>query len=348
MAQRPIRIGIIGAGAIVRNRHLPGFSTVEDCRAVVVCNRRRETAEAVAKKWEIPHVVDTPEEVLARDDINAVIVGTYPNLHRALALAAFKHGKHVLVQSRMAYDWADAKAMLAAAKKHPELVNQVCITGRSVPAEGFLTRLVRAGELGELRLVRANALLGDVLDPEAPLHWRFDRELSGSNIGHVGIWNEWLNRIMGPAKTVAATGKVFTARRKDPVTGKLRPVDIPESVCISGEMENGAHYVYTFSGVSAFPPPATLEVYGTRGTLYYDHERQDIRIGRVGKSQALEPVTIPEPEKTRWTVEQDFANAIRKGTPVTPSFADAMAYTMFVEAARRSLDQGKTIRLPLR
>jgi predicted dehydrogenase len=333
MAPLPIRIGVIGAGSIFERRHFPGFAKVDDCQFVVVCNRRRSSAEAVAREWGIPHVVDTPAEVFTRKDINAVVIGTYPNLHKALVLAAFKHGKHVLVQSRLDFNLADGKAMLAAAKKHPKLVNQVCMTGRSVPALRFLAKVVHDGVLGELRMVRANELLDDALSPDTPLHWRQDRELSGSNILHVGIWNEWLNGIVGLAQTVTATGKVFTPKRKDPLTGKLKTVEIPESVCVSGELKNGAHYVYTFSSVTAFAPPSSLELYGTKGTLLYQQEKQDLRIGKIG--QALEAVTIPEDLKTRWTVEEDFANAIRHGTPVYPDFAEAMHYTEFVEAVRR-------------
>ena len=68
MATKPIRIGIVGAGSIVKRRHLPGFAELEDVEVVAVCNRRRETAEAVAAEWNIPHVADTPEAVIGSGD----------------------------------------------------------------------------------------------------------------------------------------------------------------------------------------------------------------------------------------------------------------------------------------
>lgn len=95
MSQLPIRIGIVGAGNIVKTRHLPGFAREDDVRVLAVCNRRRETAEAVAKEWNIPHVVDDPADVIARDDIDVVLVGTTPYMHRDLSVAALEAGKHV-------------------------------------------------------------------------------------------------------------------------------------------------------------------------------------------------------------------------------------------------------------
>ena len=52
-----VRIGIIGAGGFTQSRILPGFKAVEGCEVVMVANRRKETAEAVAAKFEIPALI---------------------------------------------------------------------------------------------------------------------------------------------------------------------------------------------------------------------------------------------------------------------------------------------------
>jgi len=347
MAAIPIRIGIIGAGGIFKRRHFPGLAKIDDCQVVAVHNRRRESAEAVAREYGIPHVVDSPEAVYTRDDINAVFIGTYPNLHRDLTLAALEHGKHVFCQARMARNLAEARDMAAAAKQHPDLVTQICIGPRILAVEPFLKKLIADGELGELRLVRLTALLGDALDPETPMHWRFDKELSGNQIMSMGIYVEEFNRIYGPARTVSAAGKVFTTRRKDAATGEMRNVEIPETVCITGELENGAHYVYNLSSVSAFAPGPLIEVYGTRGTFVYEVESQTVRMGRVGSDEALAEVPIPKELRGEWSVEADFASAIRNGTPVVPDFEEGLRYMQFVEAVAVSLAEGRQVRLPL-
>lgn len=357
-AEQPIRIGIIGAGGIVKQRHLPGFAREADVEVVAVCNRRRETAEAVATEWGIPHVETDPYALIGRADINTVLVGTTPYMHRDLTLAALDAGRHVFCQARMARNVGEARDMLRAAEAHPELVTMLCPPPHVMPGERYVQGLLDAGELGELRLVRLQHLTGYQLSPEAPFHWRMDREVSGYNVLTLGIYNEILNHWLGPARTVAASGKVFTARRPDPETGEPRTVDIPETLGVTGELENGAHYVYTLSAVAACAPGDRIELYGTGGTLIYDVHNQRILVGRPDPSREQrrsqgqakaepEEVSIPPGQRGEWRVEADFVSAIRHGTPVSPSFAEGLRYMEFVEAAGRAMEQGRTQRLPL-
>lgn len=358
MSDQPIRIGIVGAGNIVKTRHLPGFAREDDVQVVAVCNRRRETAEAVAQEWNIPHVVERPEDVIARDDINVVLVGTTPYLHRDLSVAALEAGKHVFCQARMARNVSEARDMLAAAQRHPKLVNMICPAPHVFPGQRFVDELLAAGELGELRLVRLQHLSDAQLNPQAPWHWRMDWEISGYNVMTLGIYAEILQRWVGRARRVAATGRLFTESRPHPETGEPRPVRIPESVVATGELENGAHFVYTFSAVAAHSPGDRIELYGTKGALIYDVPTHEIRLGkvapgeikRVGKVGPKEPppvVEIPAEQRGDWRVEADFVSAIRNGTPVFPNFAHGVDYMEFVEAVGRAMERTSAVTLPL-
>ncbi len=356
--EKPIRLGIIGAGNIVKTRHLPGFAKIEDCSVVAVHNRRRANAEAVAKEWKIPHVVDSAEAVYGRDDVNAVLIGTTPYLHRDLTLAALQAGKHVFCQARMARTVSEARDMLAAAQAHPEMVTMICPAPHVFPGQKFVERLIREGELGELRLVRMHALSDSILSPDAPYHWRMDREISGYNVLNLGMYAEILNRWVGRARTVSAAGRLFTVRRKDPETGETRTVTIPESVGVTGELENGAHYVHTWTGVAPNNPGDSIEIYGTKGALFYDVGSHRIQLGKVAAGKAgrpgqvmpkepPQPVEIPAAERGEWRVEADFVSAIRNGTPVFPDFRHGVDYMDFVEGVGRSMVEGRTIYLPL-
>jgi predicted dehydrogenase len=358
MSPLPLRIGIVGAGGIVQSRHLPGFAKVPDCTVVAVCNRRRATAEAVARDWKIPHVLDRPEDVLARDDVDAVVIGTTPYLHRDLAVRALEAGKHVFCQARMARNLAEARDMLDAARAHPRQVAMLCPAPHVDPGDRFVRDLVARGELGELRLARLHHLSESNLSPEAPHHWRMDAHVSGHNVLTLGIYAEIMHRWVGPARTVAATAATFTRERRDPETGEPRPVGVPESVAVSGQLASGAHYAYTFSGLAAYAPGDAIELYGTRSTLHYDvltHRvalgRVDpgrrVRPGRVTERQVPTPVDIPDGVRGGWRVEADFAAAIRDGASVYPSFEDGVAYMEFVEAVARSLAEQRVVRLPL-
>ena len=59
MAEEEIRVGLIGAGGNVRNRHIPGFRKVEGVEIVGVVNRSRESSHRVADQFNIPRVYNT-------------------------------------------------------------------------------------------------------------------------------------------------------------------------------------------------------------------------------------------------------------------------------------------------
>lgn len=344
MAGVAISIGIIGAGGIVKRRHLPGFREIPDCRVVAVQNRRRANAEAVAREWDIPHVVERPEQVYGRDDVNVVLVGTTPYLHRDLTVAALQAGKHVFCQARMARNLAEAREMLAAAQAHPELVTMVCPAPRVDPVDRYVRRVLREGELGEIRLVRVQHLSGGFADPETPLHWRMEREVSGNQIHTLGQYVEILHRWFEPAVSVTAWGKVFFAERRHPESGAAVRVTIPESLVATGELKNGAQFVYTFATVLPHGGDERIEIYGSKGSLIYTPADEVLRLGA---GAVPEKVEVPAEFRTPWSVEADFVAAIREGKPVYPDFRDGLAYMEFVEAVGRSLETGKTVRLPL-
>ena len=56
MAELDIRVGLIGAGGNVRNRHIPGFQKVDGLEIVAVANRSMESGRAVADQFDIPSV----------------------------------------------------------------------------------------------------------------------------------------------------------------------------------------------------------------------------------------------------------------------------------------------------
>src|SRR5580700_7000552 len=110
-----VRIGIIGAGAFTTGRILPGFQKLPDVQVTAVANRRRETAEKVAGQFGVPAVMDDWRELIASPNVDAVLVGTPPYLHRETSLAALGRGKHVLCETRIAMSSVEAREMAAHA-----------------------------------------------------------------------------------------------------------------------------------------------------------------------------------------------------------------------------------------
>ena len=71
-----INIGIVGAGAIVRSRHMPGLTAIDDAAVTAVCNRSAQSGRKFADEYGVPHVLDNWKDLVARDDIQVVWIGT--------------------------------------------------------------------------------------------------------------------------------------------------------------------------------------------------------------------------------------------------------------------------------
>lgn len=340
-----LSIGIIGAGGIVRSRHLPGLRELPGVRVAAVCNRTRESGEAVAREWGIPEVMTDWRALVARGDLDAVLIGTWPYTHAEMSLAALEAGKHVFCQARMARDTAEARRMAAAAAARPKQVAMLCPPPAGMKGDHLVRRLIGEGFLGEPREVHATGFSAGNLDGSAPLHWRQNFELQGYNTLTLGMWIEVIHRWMGPHTRVSALLKTHTPTRVDPTAGTPVPVRTAESVAIAAELACGAIGCYHFSGVTRHAPHNTIQLYGTRGTILYDLETDQLTLASVDYP---EPRVIEEPVPPRpWTVEADFVRAIREGGPVEPSFADGLLYMEFTEAVYRSAAEGRAVDLPL-
>jgi predicted dehydrogenase len=354
MTQATLRVGLIGAGANTRARHIPGLRALASVEIVAVCNRRPESTAAVAREHGIPRTHEDWTELMADPDIDAIVIGTWPYLHCPITLAALDAGKHVLTEARMSMNAAEAHRMLAAARRSPRLVTQIVPSPYGLKGHEVMRELIEGGFLGELREVHVFGLAAALADPAAPLSWRQDVNLSGFNMLTLGIVHETLLRWTPPPTRVLAQVHAFIPRRIDPASGVLRPVGTPDSVQVLAVLENGARAVYHFSGVTPFGQQMAIWLLGSEGVLQYDLAADRIRGASKhrgatpGPGDALPEIPIP-PEKARaWRVEADFVDAIRQGTPITlTDFATGVAYMEFTEAVARSARRGEAVELPL-
>ena len=120
-----IRVGIVGLGANTRLRHVPGLLEQDDVEISAVVNRTRESSERTAAEYGIRLVCDSWQELVSSDEVDAVVIGTWPYMHCEITLAALEAGKHVLTEARMAMNLEQAEAMYQASQQRPELVTQI-------------------------------------------------------------------------------------------------------------------------------------------------------------------------------------------------------------------------------
>jgi 2-hydroxy-4-carboxymuconate semialdehyde hemiacetal dehydrogenase len=140
-----MRIALAGAGAF-GIKHLDGLAEIDGVTVTSIVSRRPEQADEVARKYGVQHATTDLGEVLARDDVDAVILCTPTQLHAEQAIAAMRAGKHVQIEIPLADSWADAQRV-GQVQQETGLVCMVGHTRRFNPSHQWLHRRIGAGEL---------------------------------------------------------------------------------------------------------------------------------------------------------------------------------------------------------
>ena len=96
--------------------------------------------------------------------------------------------------------------------------------------------ILSSGELGEIYEVHCRSMSGGGADPDGPLTWRHREELSGVNTMALGIFSETMNRWFGDTTSVQAQMTTHINKRKDPETGEMVEITIPDSIHILATM----------------------------------------------------------------------------------------------------------------
>jgi predicted dehydrogenase len=345
MSKDTIRIGLIGAGGNTRDRHIPGFREQSNIEITAVANRTRASGQTVADKFGIAKVYDDWKALLADPDLDAVCIGTWPYMHRALTVASLEAGKHVLCEARMAMNHSDAKHMLTASRKHPDLVAQIVPAPHTLAFDQTIQGMMADGYIGDLISVDAQISGGSFPNHEAPKHWRHDRMLSGNNVMNMGIWYEAMIRWVGPARSVMAVGQSVVKHRLDD-NGNRAAMAIPDHVDVIGRMEQGGQMRFNVTTVTGHAPAAAdVYIYGTEGTIRLSDTGSGLALSAGKRGDAgLKPVQIDPAKKGGWRVEEEFINAIRGLEPVTHTdLATGAHYMAWTDAVAHSLRTGEAV-----
>ncbi|MEO6511335.1 MAG: Gfo/Idh/MocA family oxidoreductase [Nocardioides sp.] len=249
----------------------------------------RVTDAADRLGWE--SVETSWEALVAREDVDLVDVCTPGDTHAEIAIAALEAGKHVLCEKPLANTVEEAEAMTRAAEKAAAagIRSMVGFTYRRVPAIGLARRLVAEGRLGTIHHVRAQYLQDWIVDPEAPLSWRLDKDRAGSGaLGDIGahivdltqhITGDVIGQVSGrlrtfvderplPAEHAGLAGTAGAGRG---------PVTVDDAAVFLAEFRGGALGVFEATRFATGRKNAIrVEINGSRGSLAFDFEDMNL------------------------------------------------------------------------
>lgn len=169
MSESTIGVAVIGAGYwgpnLVRN-----FRASPDWRLVAVCDRDLDRARAVVQDRSDIACLASLEEVLQRDDVDAVAVATPARTHLPIALAALRAGKHVLVEKPLADSVEGGHEMVRTAAE-AGLVLMADHTYCYTPAVLKIRELIAEGALGELLFIDSVRINLGLIQPDVNVFW---------------------------------------------------------------------------------------------------------------------------------------------------------------------------------
>lgn len=182
--EEPLRVGVLGTGAIAQVVHLPILTEREDVEVVAVSDAETHKARAIAERFGIARNLGDGE-LLSDDDVQAVLVCTPNHLHEEQTLAALEAGKDVLVERPVALTSRGAARVVDAARETGRTV-VVGMSHRWRPDVAALRAFVAGAELGRLYSIRG-AWLNRRL-PLARSSWRHRApEAGGGALMDIGV-----------------------------------------------------------------------------------------------------------------------------------------------------------------
>lgn len=351
MSQKPLKVGLIGAGGIVRGAHLkPGWKEVPNAEIVAVCDIDKNTAEALARDFNIPHVF-TDFNDLVKMDLDCVDVCT-PNLfHTPAVLAALDAGKHVLCEKPLAVTTAEVREMAEASRKN----NRLLMTAQHFRFTDKITALknyCEAGGAGDFYHARVHALRRNWLPVSAGF---INPKLSGGgpcmDIGvHALDSAMYLMNFPKPVRVSGTTAVHFAKGHTIP--GGWGEWDrelfgVEDFAAGFVYFENGASMVLeaAWLGHKKEPEDFSFLLFGRKGSVSWPLNEAYSTANRTVFTSQVHPTPGLKPPHTEEILA--FARAIREGLPSPVPVEQTLYVIAILEGIYLSAKSGKEITLDL-
>jgi predicted dehydrogenase len=324
----PVRVGLIGVGYwgpnLVRNLH-----ELPEAEPVVVCDLRDEALARISSRFPSVTTTTSVDELLSRDDIEAVVVATPVSTHFELAAAALRAGKHVLVEKPLAASAAQALELAALSGRCGRLV----MPGHTFlysPPVNLIRDVIASGELGDIYFVSTSRVNLGLHQPDVSVVW----DLAPHDFSILRYWLE------------AAPSHVSALSRSCVFPGT------PDVAFIDLEFGSRTIAHVELSWLAPSKLRRTTIVGSEKMIVYDDVSTEPVRIFDSGVS-LRDPETFGEYRLTYRTGDivsknvpvaeplflelRDFCNSIRTATTPRSSTELGVEVVQMIEAVDRSL-----------
>jgi predicted dehydrogenase len=343
-----LRVAMVGTGGIARGRHLPCFSKHPNAQIVAVSDVVRDSAEAVAKEYNIPGVYTDYTEMFEKEQIDAAVICTPNKYHAPATISALEHGLHVLCEKPMALDPAEGHAMIAAAKKANKTLS-IAFHYRHMGNVRAAHKVVSAGDLGKVYMVRVHALRRRGIPAWGTfVHKHIQGGGAMIDFGvHLLDTALWL---MGNPKPVEVCASLSQNLGKQPNVNpwgqwNYQEFTVEDQVAAFVRFDNGASMLLECSWALNIPESVEqVSLSGTEAGL----EVFPLKVNKAAHDMLVswKPDWLPGERDNPGDVQtNDFVTAILEGRSPIVQAEQALQVTEIVDAIYRSAEAGKAIQL---
>lgn len=345
-----LRVGIVGLNHGVQV-HLPAYAASAKYEVVALCARTPGVAEKLAKEHNVPRWYTDASQLLASPDVDLVSIATPPRSHVALALAAMKAGKHVVVETPFVGSSADARALMGLWRL--KRIGAPALVFRFSPHLRLVSDLLAQKRIGRPLLMRAEIFSNFMVQAGPEYRWMRDSEYGGGALSNFAepLFDLAL-RWFGPVREVTANlADLF----KLPANG-ASSASADDTGFVTLRFENGLLAHFAYSAVTAWSQ-AHIEIHGTEGSLMIGGLGESVStlsMGDMGTSPLYSPEGYLEESRGQAGLAGGFnifverlAEAITGSGPAVdlPTFADGLELLRLTEAAKLSARDRRTVPL---
>lgn len=268
-----IRVGIVGATVTPggsgwgANAHVPALRALPAYELKAVCTAHEATARASAEKYGAELAFHSMDDMVARPDIDLVIVCVRVPGHYDLVMKSLRAGKPTFCEWPLGANLKQAEEMAGLAREK-SLRTIVGLQARSDPAVMYAHELIKEGYIGEVLAVHLSVLAAAQLERGTGRVWQGQRKAGANTLTIAGGHGlEALCTVLGEFAEVSARVATRIKAWRNTDTGENVPVDSPDVINAAGRLQAGAEVSVQIASVPFGGGSSRLDIYGREGAM---------------------------------------------------------------------------------
>lgn len=260
-----VRIGIIGSsfgGRVI----LPCLDAVEGLKVIAWASRNPKKNIETARQYQVPHLLESWQEMLTMDQVDLICVATPPSLHHEMVQEILKAKKNVLCEKPLAPNLKEAHKMAETAKQTScfALVDHQL---RFHPNFQKIKLFLKEKILGNPLHLELSYQTSVRRDPNILWNWWSDKAQGGGELNAIGshfidLLQWWFGKINWVSGHLDTFNKIRLTE-----TGEKKNVTADEYTTCHLYFENNLNASVTLSSVSSKETQLNLQIVGTQGRL---------------------------------------------------------------------------------